>query len=149
MTNHVNKSKTYSTFSIDKFYFGILTTEVTELTKDIEVTPVPLAPKAVYGLVNLRGQIATAINMRNCLGITTSEYSEKSITLFISRQGGLFGLLVDSVSDIVEVEEANFEPPPSNLPEVARELIVGVYKLSDRLLFVLDPAKLIDGIQLN
>lgn len=145
----MNKSKTLSTFFIDKFYFGILTTEVTELTKDNEVTPVPLSPKAVYGLINLRGQIATAINMRNCLGINTSAYSDKSITLFISRYGSLFGLLVDCVSDIVEVDEANFEPPPSNLPQVARELIVGVYKLSDRLLFVLDSAKLIDSIDLT
>jgi len=145
----VTESHTYSTFYIDKFYFGILTTEVTELTKGSEVTPVPLAPPAIYGLINLRGQIATAIDMRQCLGITTSQYSEGTITLFFSRNASLFGLLVDSISDIVEVDEMNFEQPPTNLPEAAKKLIHGVYKLPDKLLFVLDPARLIDGIEVS
>jgi len=145
----MNFSKTYSTFYIDDFYFGILTTDVTELTKENEITSVPLAPSEVFGLINLRGRIVTAINMRQRLGMTNTPYSPKNITVFLEHKGELFGLLVDGVSDILELDESSFEAPPSNLPHSAKEMILGVYKLSDKLLFILDPAKIIDGIELT
>jgi purine-binding chemotaxis protein CheW len=142
----VETQKSYSTFSVANFYFGIRTTDVTELTRDNEVTPVPLAPPAIRGLINLRGQIVTAINIRERLGIGGSDYAERPIALFYSLSGNLFGLLVDAVNDILEVQESSFEPPPGHLPELAQEFITGVYKLEDRLLFVLDPRKIVTGI---
>ena len=142
----MDTSKSYSTFTIDHFYFGIRTTDVTELTRDNEVTPVPLAPGSVRGLINLRGQIVTAINIRKRLGITGTDYVERPIALFYNLNGNLFGLLVDAVNDILEVQESGFELPPGHLPESAQEFIKGVYKLEDRLLFVLDPRKIVTGI---
>lgn len=145
----MNISKTYSTFHIEDFYFGILTTDVTELTKENEVTTVPLAPASVHGLINLRGRIVTAINMRQRLGMTQSQYSDKNITIFLSHKGDLFGLLVDGVSDILELDAESFEPPPSNMAHSSQDMILGVHKLADKLLFILDPAKIIDGIELT
>ena len=142
----MQSSLSFSTFAIDHFHFGIRTTDVTELTRDNEVTPVPLSPAAVKGLINLRGQIVTAINLRHRLGISGTDYGERPISLFYSLNGHLFGFLVDAVNDILEVDERAFEPPPGHLPESAQEFISGVYKLEDRLLFVLDPKKIVMGI---
>jgi purine-binding chemotaxis protein CheW len=139
-------NKSYSTFTVANFHFGIRTTDVTELTRDNEVTPVPLAPAAVRGLINLRGQIVTAINIRQRLGMVGSDYVERPIALFYNLNGSMFGLLVDTVNDILEVQESSFEAPPGHLPDSAQDFITGVYKLEDRLLFVLDPRKIVTGI---
>jgi purine-binding chemotaxis protein CheW len=136
----------YSTFFVDGLYFGILTSEVIELTKGLEVTPVPLGPVGVSGFINLRGQIVTAIDMRKRLGLHSIEHSESTISLFFQDQGTLFGLLVDDVSDILELDQSSFEEPPSNISLASRELILGVHKLPQRLLLILDPHKIISGI---
>lgn len=138
----------YSTFFVDGLYFGILTSEVIELTKGLEVTPVPLGPVGVSGFINLRGQIVTAIDMRKRLGLHSIENSDTTISLFFQDQGTLFGLLVDDVSDILELDQSSFEEPPSNISLASRELILGVHKLPQKLLLILDPSKIISGIDI-
>jgi purine-binding chemotaxis protein CheW len=141
----MTSSQSYATFYVDNFYFGILTSDVVELTKGTEVTPVPLAPPAVSGLINLRGQIVTAIDMRKRLGLQPNLAAEDIITVFIRNNGVLFGLLIDKVSDILELDHTGLEPPPSNMPSSAYELIIGFHKLPNKLLFVMDVDKLISG----
>jgi len=139
----------YSTFSIDNLYFGFLTAEVVELTKGLDITPVPLGPKAVSGFINLRGQIVSAIDMRIRLGLSPGVFNENTISIFFKYQGTLFGLLVDEVNDILELDQSTFEVPPSNLPSAAQDLIVGVHKLPQKLLLILDPNRIIAGILEN
>lgn len=139
----------YSTFSIDNLYFGFLTAEVVELTKGLDITPVPLGPKAVSGFINLRGQIVSAIDMRIRLGLSPGIFNENTISIFFKYQGTLFGLLVDEVNDILELDQSTFEVPPSNLPSAAQDLIVGVHKLPQKLLLILDPNRIIAGILEN
>ena len=138
----------YSTFSIDNLYFGFLTAEVVELTKGLDITPVPLGPKAVSGFINLRGQIVSAIDMRTRLGLS-GVFNENTISIFFKYQGTLFGLLVDEVNDILELDQSTFEVPPSNLPSAAQDLIVGVHKLPQKLLLILEPNRIIAGILEN
>lgn len=140
--------QSYSTFWVGEFYFGILTADVVELTKGLEVTPVPLGPQDVAGLINLRGQIVTGIDARKRLGMASVKPGEDSISIFFRNQGTLYGLLVDGVSDILELDGSTFEDAPINLPLAARDLIIGVQKLPNRLLLVLDPHKIISGIEL-
>ena len=142
----MNGVRSYATFHSGKIYFGISTAEVIELTKVMEITPVPLAPSAVSGLINLRGQIVTAIDMRRRLGLDPASATDVNLTVLIEKFGVLYGLLVDRVSDILELDQAHFESPPSNVSQSAKELIMGVYKLPDNLLLILDTAKLINGI---
>jgi len=142
----MSTAQAYSTFSVGDFYLGILTSEVIELTKGLEVTPVPLGPVGVSGFINLRGQIVTAIDMRKRLGLHSIEHSDTTISLFFEDQGTLFGLLVDDVSDILELDKSSFEEPPSNLSLASSELILGVHKLPHKLLLILDPHKIISGI---
>lgn len=139
----------YSTFSIDNLYFGFLTAEVVELTKGLDITPVPLGPKAVSGFINLRGQIVSAIDMRTRLGLSPGVFNENTISIFFKYQGTLFGLLVDEVNDILELDQSTFENPPSNLPSAAQDLIVGVHKLPQKLLLILEPNRIIAGILEN
>ena len=135
-----------STFHVGDFYCGIHTKEVIELTKDLEVTPVPLAPPSILGLLNLRGQIVTAIDMRVRLSCERKEISSDSIGIFYKHSGSFFSFIVDRVNEIIELEEKDFEPPPSNLTGPALNFVAGVYKMPGRLLLVLDPQKLITGI---
>ncbi len=135
-----------STFHVGDYYCGIHTKEVIELTKDIEVTPVPLAPEAILGLLNLRGQIVTAIDMRARLSCEPKALSTESIGIFYKHAGSFFSFIVDSVSEILELHQTDFEPPPSNLTGPAVNFVAGVYKMPGQLLLVLDPQKLISGI---
>jgi purine-binding chemotaxis protein CheW len=141
----VSSTQSYATFYVDELYFGILTSQVVELTKGTEVTPVPLAPYAVSGLINLRGQIVTAIDMRKRLKFKPNPSADSVITVFIRNNGVLFGLSIDKVSDILELEDSDLEPPLSNMPASAVELIIGYYKLPGKLLFILDADTLISG----
>ena len=137
--------RSYATFYVGDLYFGIPTSNVVELTKGTEITPVPLAPYAVSGLINLRGQIVTAIDMRKRLKLKPNPIADSIITVFIRNNGVLFGLSIDKVSDILELEDSKLEPPPSNMPATAYELIIGFHKLAGKLLFILDADKLISG----
>jgi purine-binding chemotaxis protein CheW len=112
------------------------------------VTPVPLGPKEVSGFFNLRGQIVTAINMRTRLNLPEVPNGADALSIFFQDQDHLFALLVDRVGDFTEVTEKTFEETPSNLDPNARELIVGVHKLADKLLLVLDTHKIVAGIDL-
>jgi purine-binding chemotaxis protein CheW len=142
----VTTTEILSTFHVGDFYCGIHTKEVIELTKDLEVTPVPLAPPSILGLLNLRGQIVTAIDMRVRLSCERKEISSDSIGIFYKHSGSFFSFIVDRVNEIIELDEKDFEPPPSNLTGPALNFVAGVYKMPGRLLLVLDPQKLITGI---
>ena len=101
-----------STFLVGSFYCGIRTKEVFELTKGLEVTPVPLSPLAILGLLNLRGQLVTAIDMRARLGCESRHISADSVGIFSKQSGSLYSFVVDSVSEIHELDEDDFVNRP-------------------------------------
>jgi purine-binding chemotaxis protein CheW len=135
----------YATFYLADFYFGIPSASVVELTNTLMITPVPLAPSAISGLINLRGKIVTAIDLRKRLGITSRPELEGSVTVFVNRNELLFGLIIDRVCDILELDSSDFQQPPHHVSEDIAELIVGFHKLPDKLMFILDLDKLIYG----
>lgn len=131
-----NTTAQLCTFFLDGVLFGVDVAQVQEVIRAQPMTPVPLAPAAVRGLINLRGQIVTAIDMRTQLGV---EAAEQAPTNVVVRSGeSITSLLVDEIGDVVEVESGLFEPPPQTLPRRTRALIKGVYKLDPRLLLLLD-----------
>ena len=141
-------SKVYSTFHIGDLYFCIPTERGVEVSNGFEVTPAPLGPPEVAGFINLRGQIVTAIDMHVRLGLPPRTRRQGGIGLFFKEKDALFGLLVDEANEILELDEKDFEQPPSNLPELARDLISGVYKLPNQLLLILETHKIVSGISL-
>src|SRR5207253_10680509 len=132
----------FCTFFLDDLCFGVEVEKVQEVLRYQEMTRVPLAPPAVRGLINLRGQIVTAIDLRCRLEISEHRGTQP-MNVVVRSDDGPTSLLVDEIGDVREVEQEAFEPPPQTLQGVARELIRGTYKLKDRLLLVLELERLL------
>ena len=130
------------TFFLEERFFGIEVERVQEVIRYQTVTPVPLAPAVGRGLINLRGQIVTAIDLRRLLQVEDRTDERLPINIVMHARQGIFSLLVDRIGDVLEVDEDSFEHPPDTLDGIARELIRGAYKLQGRLLLVLNVAKL-------
>jgi purine-binding chemotaxis protein CheW len=136
-------SRQYATFFVDGLFFGIDVLEVQEVLRYQEMTCVPLAPEVIEGLINLRGQIVTAIDMRRRLRLKPRNDGRTPMNTVVRTEEGAVSLLVDEIGDVISVESDAFERPPDNLSAEARELLQGVYKLKDRLLLVLDTKRTI------
>src|ERR1700722_11613926 len=128
----------YCTFFVDGHYFGLGGLKGQEITRYQEMTCVPLAPPVVRGLINLRGQIVTAIDVRRRLQMDDRPEGQQPVNVVVHTDDGAVSLLVDEIGDVLQVPESAFERPPETLKGTARELIRGAYKLPDRLLLVLD-----------
>jgi purine-binding chemotaxis protein CheW len=128
----------FCTFYLDKLLFGVELKGVQEVIRSLEMTKVPLAPEVVSGLINLRGQIVTAVDLRRRLELQPNPEGVASMNVVVRSEDGAVSLLVDEIGDVVEVEENTFEPPPETLRGSVRSMILGVHKLQDRLLHVLD-----------
>jgi purine-binding chemotaxis protein CheW len=125
------------TFTLDERLYGVEVSWVQEVLRGLPRTRVPLAPPAMAGLINLRGQVLPAVDLRVQLGLPARPDGEPM--LVVVRVGGEpLALLVDSIGAVVDVEQDQFELPPDTLAGPVRELIVGAYKLPDRLLLSLD-----------
>jgi purine-binding chemotaxis protein CheW len=126
------------TFWVGELYMGIDVESVQEVLRLESVTPVPLAPAAVHGLINLRGRIVTAIDLWRQLGVTGEGRPSQTMNLVLGGAATGLSLVVDRVGDVVDVAEGDFEEPPETLRGRSRRLIRGAYKLPERLLLVLD-----------
>jgi purine-binding chemotaxis protein CheW len=136
-------SRQYCTFYVAGHYFGLDVLRVQEIIRWQEITRVPLAPPVVRGLINLRGQIVTALDLRLRLGLGPCPADRQQVNVVVRSDDGAISLLVDEIGDVLEVQESLFERTPETLTGPSRELIRGAYKLSDRLLLVLDPERTI------
>jgi purine-binding chemotaxis protein CheW len=120
--------------------FGVPITHILEIVGSARPQPVPLAPPFVGGLVHYRGDVLTTVSLRHLLGLPPKEGTQDLLVL--ESSGGCFGLLVDSVGEVLTVSSADYEPNPSILDERRRALFAGAYKLKDSLLVMLDPERL-------
>jgi len=137
----MNDKKQLSTFFVDRLFFGVEVEKVQEVIRYQEMTRVPLAPPVIQGLINLRGQIVTAVDLRRRLCLSERAATDLPMNVVVRYDDGAVSLLVDEIGDVLEVDEETFEQPPDTLDNRARELIRGVYKLEGRLLHVLDAEK--------
>mgnify|MGYP001072369263 CR=1 FL=1 len=134
----------FATFFLAGLFFGVDVLRVQEVLRFQPMTRVPLAPAVIEGLINLRGQIVTAIDMRRRLGLPPRAPGETPMNMVVRTEDGAVSLLVDEIGDVLDVEAAAYERPPQNLDPEVRELIRGVYKLKDRLLLVLDTDRTVE-----
>jgi purine-binding chemotaxis protein CheW len=126
------------TFHLEGLLLGVDVTRVQEVIRYQEMTAVPLASKVISGLINLRGQIVTAVDMRMRLGLSPRPAEQLPMNVVVRTEEGAVSLLVDEIGDVVEVSEESFERPPETLSPTSRELIRGVFKLKDCLLLLID-----------
>jgi len=134
----MSANRQFCSFFLDGLFFGVEVEKVQEVIRHQEQTPVPLAPAVVGGLINLRGQIVTAVDLRRRLELSERTKDEKSMNVVVRTEDGVVSLLVDEIGDVVEVDAQGFEPPPATLHASVRGMIRGAFKLKDRLLLLLD-----------
>lgn len=132
------------TFHVVDGYFGIPVEQVQEVVRPQPITPVPLAPRVVRGLINLRGQILTAIDLRFRLGLGEPGDTANLMNVVVRTDDAPVSFLVDEIGEVLNVDEATFEPPPETLQGRMRELIDGAYKLEGRLLLGLSTQRTIN-----
>ena len=137
-TKPTGTARQFCTFVLDDLYFGVEVLKVQEVIRYQDMTRVPLAPGVVQGLINLRGQIVTAIDLRRRLELSERSGDARPMNVVVRTSDGVVSLLVDEIGDVVEVDDASFERPPDTISGAARALVTGVYKLKDRLLLALD-----------
>jgi purine-binding chemotaxis protein CheW len=126
--------------------YGMPISHILEIVGGARPQPVPLAPSFVGGLVHYRGDVLTAVSLRQLLRMAPLDGPQDILVL--ESSGGCFGLLVDSVGEVLTVPSADFEPNPSTLDEARRDLIAGAYKLQNALMVMLDPERL-DPVRLG
>lgn len=138
------------TFYVDTLFFGVDVLEVQEVIRRQEMTVVPLSPAEVSGLINLRGQIVTAIDLRARLGLPpraqVGGVDAEVLNVVVRTSDGAVSLLVDEIGDVLHVTDEALESPPPTLDPKAREVIDGVYKLDGQLLLVLNTTTAIQGV---
>jgi purine-binding chemotaxis protein CheW len=137
----MNTKHQFCTFYVDNLFLGINVQQVQEVIRYQAMTRVPLAPTAIRGLINLRGQIVTAIDMRSWLGLLPRPAHELPMNVVVRDGENAVSLLVDRIGDVLEVDDEVFELPPSTVRASVRGLIMGAYKLPDRLLLILDTGR--------
>ena len=134
----------YATFRIGNLFFGIDVHQVQEVIRLQELTAVPLAPTTIQGLINLRGQIITAIDLRKRLSLESRPLGEEPMTIVVRLQEETVSFLVDTIGDVIDVDQGQFEHTPESIVPAIRDLTDGVFKLQDSLMLVLSADRAAD-----
>lgn len=126
------------TFTLDGRLYGVDVDAVQEVLRGQTRTRIPLAPGTLAGLINLRGQVLSAIELRVQLGLPDRDAETEPMLVVIRVDGEPVALLVDTIGSVVDVDSDQFESPPDTLSGTSREMLLGAYKLDDQLLLALD-----------
>jgi len=127
-----------ATFYIGDALCGMDILKVQEINKLMDMTHVPQAPAYVMGILNLRGQIVTIIDLSKKLGLGAIEFDESSRNIIVNADNEHVGLMVSRIGDVVEADWQRVEPPPANIGGVQGAFFKGVFKMQDRLIGILD-----------
>lgn len=132
-----------STFLVGDALCGMDILTIQEINKLIDMTAVPQAPSYVLGILNLRGQIITSIDLGKKLGLGETDMTEDPRNIIVNSKGEHIGLMVRKISDVVQANKNKFEPPPSNMGGIQGEFFTGVYKTESKLIGILDVEKVL------
>jgi purine-binding chemotaxis protein CheW len=135
----------FCTFFVDGQFFGVPVQQVQEVIRYQDMTRVPLVSRVIRGLINLRGQIVVAVDLRRRLSAPERTKDQLPMNVVVRTADGAVSLLVDEIGDVLEVQQETFEQPPETLQHAARELVLGVHKLPHQLLLILDTEKAVNG----
>jgi purine-binding chemotaxis protein CheW len=134
----MSQRQQFCTFYLGPLFLGVEVERIQEVIRWQRMTRVPLASHDVSGLINLRGRIVTAVDLRHRLGMEDRPADQQPMNVVVRTEDGAVSLLVDEIGDVLETTEESFERVPETLSAEARSLIRGVHKLKGRLLLVLD-----------
>lgn len=134
----MSNARQFCTFYLHNLLFGVESQKIQEVVSYRDLRSVPLAPPAVSGLMNLRGQVVVALELRRQLELPDRSGGATPICLVVRASGGEVCMLADEVGNVVEVQDETFEPSPETLSPKLRSVILGVHKLEHQLMHVLD-----------
>ena len=134
----------YVTFTLDGQIFGLPIGRVQEVFRPARITRVPLAAAQIAGVLNLRGRIVTAIDMRSRLDLPPRGRAETAMAIGIESGSESFGLLVDALGEVLKLSDAEREANPVNLDRKLARISAGVFRLDGQLLVVLDIDRVLD-----
>lgn len=135
----------FATFYVGEMLMGLDIRRIEEINRQLDVTRVPHAPTFVCGVVNLRGEVVTVLDLRTILGLPASPITKSSRNVIVRHGSERAGLLVDRVADVVGVAAHEVEPPPINLNGIDGAFFEGVYKLDSALLVLLNVEQVLTG----
>lgn len=138
------QARDFVTVNLAGQLLGIPVLAVHDVLKEQKITKIPLSPNWVGGVLNLRGRIVTAINLRDRLGLPPREEGLKSMSVVVEHRGEPYSLQIDSVGEVLSLEDHTFEKSPVTLDPVWRDVSKGIYRLEKELLAILDVNKLLD-----
>lgn len=134
----------FATFHVGNLLLGVDIRIVQEINRQTDVTAVPNAPPHVRGVINLRGEVATVIDLRTVLGLPRAEESKEARNLIVHSQGEPIGLWIDQISDILAVNPDEIDPPPSNIDGVNGRFFSGVHTLETEIVVLLDVERVLN-----
>jgi purine-binding chemotaxis protein CheW len=142
------RHRQFVTFRLGGEFLGIDIERAQEILPAQPITPVPLAAAHIVGLISLRGQIIAVVNLRRRLGLAAGDDPDPAagFHIVVRTEGAIASLLVDAVSDIVDVSTEQFLPPPESVSKVNARYLEGVCHLDKRILAVLDVKAVLDGV---
>ena len=138
-----------STFMVGKYLFGVDVALVQEIMRVRTMTPVPLAVREIAGLINLRGEVLTGVDLRILFGLNPADASSNPINIVVRVDDEPVSLLVDAIGGVVDVSTLPFQSTPATVDAKTRALIVGAYTLPDQLLLALDAHKVLADLAVS
>ncbi|MEJ0062859.1 MAG: chemotaxis protein CheW [Alphaproteobacteria bacterium] len=143
---NAGESSDLVTMKIADQMFGIPVLQVNDVLSPQKITRIPLTPPEIAGSLNLRGRIVTVIDVRSRLGLPQLDAKLERMSIVVDHHGELYSLLIDQVGEVMSLSNADFEPNPPTLDKRWREVALGIYRLQQSLLVVLDVARLLDFV---
>jgi purine-binding chemotaxis protein CheW len=144
-SNQTDAELRLATFYLGEQLLGVDIRLVQEINRLTDITPVPLAPDFVRGVVNLRGEVVTVLDLRAVLGLEPSVTAGQGRNVVLEYAGEKTGLLVDRVADVVTTTAGEIEPAPANVHGADGRFFQGVVKLEHELLVLLDVQAVLDN----
>ena len=129
------------TLRLDGARYGVDVEQVQEVLREAEITPVPLAPRSVAGLLNLRGRIVTALDLRRCLGLPERPPGHHTVNLVVTVADNPVSLLADEVGEVVELSVSEIQPRPETAHGPQAAALSAVATDDHGLLLLLDVAR--------
>jgi len=142
-------SSEFLTMMVAGQIFGIPVLQVQDVLGERKVTKVPLAPMEVAGSLNLRGRIVTAVSLRHKLRMAETPEGAKTMYIVVDHQGELYSLIVDTVGEVLSLPDKDFENTPATLDPLWRELSLGIYRLKEQLLVILDVPGMLESLRMR
>ncbi len=143
MTHETITSGQLLTFTLADQLFGVPVLQVNDVLGPQKITRTPLSPPAIAGVMNLRGRIVTAIDVRRCLRQPDRQADTPNVSVVVEQKGELFSLMIDSVGDVLSLSHGTFEEVPETIDAAWRSVAAGIHKLEDKILVILDVSQLL------